>query len=103
MTVFAISLEKVSDPGVRDAFTATLRLIQQLQNSISSVFSVGTPSGVIDGVNATFTLLYAPLLIFKNGVLQSAGSDYTLSGLTMTYLAGAIPVVGDTHAYAYYH
>jgi len=38
----------------------------------------------VDGTNATFALSYAPtpsasLLLFRNGLLQKAGVDYTLA------------------------
>ena len=60
-----------------------------------------TPAGVVDGSNATFTLAGAPsqpssLSLFRNGVLQQVGSDYTLTGSTVQFLAGAIPQLGDT-------
>lgn len=49
-----------------------------------------TPVGVINGVNQVFTLSQIPnptssLYLFLNGVLQTNGVDYTLSGLTITY------------------
>ena len=61
-----------------------------------------TPSGTINGVNALFTLSASPfpaasLQLFKNGLIQTASVDYTLAGSTITYLAGSIPQVGDTH------
>ena len=48
------------------------------------------PSGTINGVNVTFTLLRAPnplqsLELFLNGVLQTQGIDYTLSTNTITF------------------
>ena len=54
------------------------------------------PGGTVNGVNATFTLAAAPspavsLLLHRNGLLQTAGIDYTLSGNTITFLTGAIP------------
>jgi hypothetical protein len=30
-------------------------------------------------------------MLIRNGLLQTAGIDYTLSGNTITFLAGAIP------------
>ncbi|PYT22378.1 MAG: hypothetical protein DMG57_35300 [Acidobacteria bacterium] len=59
------------------------------------------PAGVVDGSNATFTLAGSPsqpssLSLFRNGVLQQLGSDYTLTGSTVQFLAGAIPQLGDT-------
>lgn len=60
-----------------------------------------TPGGTIDGVNDTFTLVTAPdppasLELMKNGVVQKAGVDFSLSSGTITFLAGAIPQTGDS-------
>ncbi|MBY0505250.1 MAG: hypothetical protein K2X03_15155 [Bryobacteraceae bacterium] len=59
-----------------------------------------TPSGAADGSNAVFTLSAAPspassLALFRNGLLQSAGNDYTLNGTTITFYSWAIPQFGD--------
>ena len=59
------------------------------------------PSGLVNGTNATFTLVAAPdpatsLLLLVNGVVQSAGVDYDLSGNTITFLSGSIPQSGDS-------
>lgn len=65
----------------------------------SSSATEETPGGTINGVNAVFTLAQTPtlLILFKNGVKQRGlGEDFTLSGLTITFEAGAIPGVGDT-------
>jgi hypothetical protein len=59
------------------------------------------PAGTVNGVNATFTLANTPTAgtvgVFKNGIRQfvGAGNDYTISGLTLTFLAGNIPQTGD--------
>ena len=60
-----------------------------------------TPSGVIDGVNVTFTLAATPnpaasLVLTKNGIVQKPSIDFTLSLATITFLIGAEPQVGDT-------
>lgn len=58
-----------------------------------------TPTGTINGSNTTFTLANTPLVgteqVFLNGILQEpgAGNDYTISGVTITYLTA--PVSGD--------
>lgn len=49
------------------------------------------PSGVIDGVNRTFTLAHTPnpvssLYLYLNGVFQTQGADYTIVGNTITYV-----------------
>lgn len=55
-----------------------------------------TPSGTIDGVNGTFTLLHTPnpaasALLVKNVSVLTQGIAYTISGNTITYLSGYIP------------
>jgi hypothetical protein len=57
-------------------------------------------SGVVNGVNATFTLANTPnpatsLALFRNGIAQKPGFDYTLTGATVQFLSGAIPQTGD--------
>jgi hypothetical protein len=58
-----------------------------------------TPTGTINGVNATFTLANTPILnteqIFLNGLLlePGAGNDYNISGATITMLT--VPATGD--------
>ena len=59
-----------------------------------------TPAGAVNGVNAVFTLVFAPspatsLIIFRNGLLQTHGFDYSLSGNVVTFLAGSLPQTGD--------
>jgi hypothetical protein len=55
------------------------------------------PSGAINGSNAVFTLTHNPdgklFIATKNGLSLDAGStaDYTWSGVTITFNAGAIP------------
>jgi hypothetical protein len=66
-----------------------------------------TPSGTINGTNDTFTLANTPspagsLHLYKNGMLMLAGgADYTLTGNTIVYVAGAIPKTGDVHRASY--
>ncbi len=59
-----------------------------------------TPGGTVDGVNAAFTLTGAPnpaasLVVFRNGLRQKVGTDYTLAGTIITFLAVSIPQTGD--------
>lgn len=58
------------------------------------------PAGEINGVNATFQLGQPPspagsLHIFRNGILQRAGVDFTLSGKAVTFLVHSVPQPGD--------
>jgi len=65
-----------------------------------------TPSGAVNGTNATFTLANTPaptssLAVYRNGLLQTNGVDYTLAGTTVTFLSNSIPQTNDVIA-AYY-
>src|SRR5215471_1680589 len=61
------------------------------------------PTGTLNGTNTTFTLSATPatnsLLLFMDGVEQEPGTDYTLSGATITYTVA--PLSTDWHL-AYY-
>jgi hypothetical protein len=65
-----------------------------------------TPTGLVNSSNTTFTLANTPFanteMVFLNGILQEpgAGNDYTISGLTITYLTA--PVTGDRLRVSYY-
>lgn len=63
-------------------------------------FSDGeVPGGAVNGVNSTFTLANVPLgsslQLFLNGLYQTAGVDYTLTGSTLQF-SGPVPQPGDT-------
>lgn len=58
------------------------------------------PQGTIDGANQVFTLTAPPvpessLLLYRNGLLQKSGYDFTLSGNTITFVEAATPQTGD--------
>ncbi len=60
-----------------------------------------SPSGTVNGVNTQFTLSTAPMPassveVFRNGLLQKLGQDYTVNGQTLTFVVGAAPQPGDT-------
>ena len=89
-------------------------LCQQINQAMANLVPLGfnfsdqeTPVGTINGSNAVFTIGRAPgpptsLALYKNGILQApAGGDYNFSGQTITYVAGAIPLTGDTHVCSY--
>jgi hypothetical protein len=82
--------------------------VNALSNSgSSSVFvDAETPAGVINGTNAAFTLAHTPapaasLSLYRNGLEQTNGIDFTLSGAALTFASGSIPQTGDFLA-AYY-
>jgi hypothetical protein len=60
-----------------------------------------TPTGTIDGSNAQFTLANVPspassVLLSRNGIVLTAGQDFSITGSTITFLANARPASGDT-------
>jgi uncharacterized protein YoxC len=59
-----------------------------------------TPSGTVNGVNLAFTLSHAPspttsLALYRNGLMQTPGIDFTLSGSAITFLSVSTPQTGD--------
>jgi hypothetical protein len=66
-----------------------------------------TPAGTIDGTNVTFTTVFAPeagsLTLFLNGLQEVPGVNgaYTISGSTITFNAGCVPIVGDVIRVSY--
>lgn len=65
-----------------------------------ATYTIETPAGLVNGVNAVFTLSMTPvpasgLLLWKNGLFMRQGDDYTLAGQTITFAAGQIPPVGS--------
>lgn len=65
-----------------------------------------TPTGVIDGSNATFTLAFNPnpdssLKVYLNGQrFKNTGEDYSLSGQTLTMVVA--PDIGSILLVDYY-
>lgn len=58
------------------------------------------PSGTPNGTVTVFTLTNTPspaasLEVYRNGVLQRQGVDYTVSGTSITFASGSIPQTGD--------
>lgn len=74
-------------------------------DGLPQLISGETPSGTVNGTNPTFTLSKTPvgqrpgttafLDVTRNGVLQTPTSNYTFTGSTITFQAGAIPLTGD--------
>jgi hypothetical protein len=60
-----------------------------------------SPAGVVDGSNTSFTLSAVPnpassLAVYRNGMLQKIGQDYTLTGSTIQFVTAGAPQPGDT-------
>jgi hypothetical protein len=90
----------VATPQPGDTLLAWYRLSGDGDGTLSFVDS-DSLSGTLDGVNLQFTLSAAPnpassLAVFRNGLLQKTGQDYTLNGQTVTFVSAAAPQPGDT-------
>jgi hypothetical protein len=58
-------------------------------------------TGIVDGSNVAFSVSGSPqpassLAIYRNGMLLSAGVDYTANGSNITFVSAAAPQPGDT-------
>jgi hypothetical protein len=58
-------------------------------------------TGIVDGSNGTFTLSGTPapstsLAVYRNGILQKAGQDFSFSGAAITFVTASVPQPGDT-------
>ncbi len=65
-----------------------------------SFIDAETPAGLVNGSNQVYTLAATPLpattlSLYLNGVYLSAGVDYTITGNTITFIAGVTPQSGD--------
>jgi hypothetical protein len=75
-------------------------LFAQITSNPNTQIYAETPSGTLNGVNAAFTLNYSPSLstsvsLYRNGIRQKLGTDYTVSGKTISFAPGSIPGAGD--------
>jgi hypothetical protein len=64
------------------------------------------PAGLVDGANTAFALSAVPspaasLTIYRNGILQKPGQDFTLSGNQIQFVTAAAPQPGDTLVASY--
>jgi hypothetical protein len=68
-----------------------------------------TPTGTVNGSNATFSLASVPvtgsLKVYRNGIRMkgTSGTDYALSGSTITFVTAQIPQTGDVLLADYRH
>jgi hypothetical protein len=95
-----------SDTSQTTTLTNLTTSVSTLSATVASLVPVPTfvdfeiPAGSIDGTNPVFVLSAAPspassLVLHKNGMKLSAGGDYSISGNTILFAAGAVPQPGD--------
>jgi uncharacterized protein YoxC len=87
------------------SLTATVNTLSA--GGSSAIFvDAEVPSGTMNGINTTFTLANPPapttsLNLFRNGLLQRVGIDFTLSGASIAFAGGSVPQPSDS-VRAYY-
>jgi hypothetical protein len=94
-----ITMAAGSPPQPGDTLQAWYRLATAGTDTVQFSESE-TPAGVVDGANTVFQLQSVPLpasslQLFRNGLLQKAGSDYSLSGSIVTFVPEAVPQPED--------
>ena len=104
-TIVKVDSSAAPTPGqILVAVTSVLAEWQTPVNALTESNFVDNeePSGIINGVNDTFTLANTPVpgseKIFKNGIRMRIGAsrDYTIAGGTIIFNAGAIPQTGNS-------
>jgi hypothetical protein len=82
--------------------TATVSSLQGTVQNLTGLAVIygDTLTGTINGSNNSFTLSALPtpssIALFKNGLRQTSGVDYSLSGQTVVFSSSAVPQAGDT-------
>lgn len=83
--------------------------LTNLTNTVNSLGAGGsnasfvdseTPGGAENGTNTAFSLAQTPspaasLSLYRNGLLQMSGVNFSLAGMALTFSAGNIPLSGD--------
>lgn len=54
--------------------------------------NVETPTGTVDGVNITFSVLNTPIMLIWDGLIKVSGINYSYSAPTITVTDGSPPV-----------
>ena len=123
-----LKVRAVMGPGFSNSRTAIINDTGQIEGAVGSTSDCmhvdGTsaacggstfnfvdgesPGGVVDGSNMSFTLANTPLPatslhLFRNGLMQKLGFDYTFSGSTIVFVTIATPQPGDTILAEYRH
>lgn len=82
--------------------TGTLALKHEIGGGSHTHVWNETPTGIIDGVNDTFTINSSPsppnsLMLFRNGLLlvEGVSNDFVLSGTGIVFNVGNIPILGS--------
>lgn len=101
--------------GLNTTVTSLTNTINGLSSTVNSLSASGsnavfvdaeTPTGTLNGSNGSFTLSHTPapvtsLSLYRNGLIQATGIDFTISGSAITFLTASTPRAGDV-VLAYY-
>jgi hypothetical protein len=99
----AITFVGNSTPLIGDTILASYR-----NSVVSGVTFVDaeTPGGLVNGLNAMFTLVGLPnpptsLAVYRDGLRMQLGVDYAVNGSTVEFAPGQWPQIGDTLVCSY--
>ncbi len=96
-----LSADLASVNASLNSLTTQLTTLGTTGSATNAVFVDGeTPSGTANGSNTSFALAHTPapstsLTLYRNGLIQSSGIDFTLLGGAITFNTGSIPQSGD--------
>jgi lysophospholipase L1-like esterase len=99
----------INDSGQVDAVVGNAGDCVRVDGTSGPCFDAGllatfvdkeTPFGTINGTNVMFTLVSTPtppasLSVYRNGIFQTAGTDFVLSGNSIQFAASSTPQPGD--------
>jgi hypothetical protein len=97
-TLVGANITMLTAPSVSDILTYA--------SVTATSYTVSTGyTGVIDGVNALFNLTQTPIAngveVYLNGMYMSPGTDYTLVGTALTFVAA--PAIADILVIKYFY
>ncbi len=95
--------QQTSISGLNTQITNLSNTVNALTTTITlntAFIDAETPSGLVNGTNGSFTLSQTPsptvsLALYRNGLIQANGTDYTSAGQNITFMSTSIPKTGD--------
>lgn len=95
----AITFAAAATPQTGDILDANYRLNPTTGTPLFA--DAETPTGLVDGSNATFAIAHTPspvssLRVFRNGLQMKSGLDYNASGQGIVFISTEKPQSGDT-------
>jgi len=98
-TISGATITMVAAPRSTDQLS-----VSYFYGSLTGYYRLETPTPATDGTTTVFNLAHTPVtgsaVVYLNGIAQYAGSDYTISGAVLTYLAA--PAATDKLRVSYF-